>query len=156
MRRHALLSLALGAICLLAAPAAAQWPPDTLRNLQVLPDTLPVPELTRLMAGFTRALGVRCSTCHVGEENRPLATYDFASDEKPLKRKAREMLRMKQDLNRILSAHTGKPIEQVQTDTDRDYFMSGEEARSYGIVDNVIAKRDDLGGGTATEKKDDA
>jgi len=69
---------------------------------------------------------------------------------------AREMLRMKQDLNRILSAHSGKPIEQVQTDTDRDYFMSGEEARSYGIVDHVIAKRDDLGGRAATEKKDDA
>jgi ATP-dependent Clp protease, protease subunit len=65
---------------------------------------------------------------------------------------AREMLRMKQDLNQILSAHTGKPIEQVQTDTDRDYFMSGEEARAYGIVDQVIAKRDDLGGGDATEK----
>ncbi len=65
---------------------------------------------------------------------------------------AREMLRMKQDLNQILSAHTGKPIEQVQTDTDRDYFMSGEEARVYGIVDQVIAKRDDLGGGSATEK----
>ena len=65
---------------------------------------------------------------------------------------AREMLRMKQDLNQILSAHTGKPIEQVQTDTDRDYFMSGEEARAYGIVDHVIAKRDDLGGGGATEK----
>jgi len=64
---------------------------------------------------------------------------------------AREMLRMKQDLNRILSHHTGKPIEQVQIDTDRDYFMSGEEAKTYGIVDNVIAKRDDLGGG-ATEK----
>lgn len=64
---------------------------------------------------------------------------------------AREMLRMKQDLNRILAHHTGKPIEQVQTDTDRDYFMSGEEAKTYGIVDNVIAKRDDLGGG-ATEK----
>jgi ATP-dependent Clp protease, protease subunit len=65
---------------------------------------------------------------------------------------AREMLRMKQDLNRILSHHTGKPIEQVQIDTDRDYFMSGEEAKTYGIVDNVIAKRDDLGGGGATEK----
>jgi len=69
---------------------------------------------------------------------------------------AREMLRMKQDLNRILSVHTGKPIEQVRTDTDRDYFMSGEEARSYGIVDHVIAKRDDLGGGAAAEKKNDA
>ena len=69
---------------------------------------------------------------------------------------AREMLRMKQDLNRILSIHTGKPVEALQTDTDRDFFMSGEEARDYGIVDHVIAKRDDLGDGAATEKKDDA
>ena len=69
---------------------------------------------------------------------------------------AREMLRMKQDLNRILSIHTGKPVEALQTDTDRDFFMSGEEARAYGIVDHVIAKRDDLEDGAATEKKDDA
>lgn len=70
---------------------------------------------------------------------------------------AREMLRMKQDLNNILSVHTGKPVEQLQTDTDRDYFMSGEEARAYGLVDHVIAKRDDLGEKkAATEKKDDA
>ena len=69
---------------------------------------------------------------------------------------AREMLRMKQDLNRILSIHTGKPVEALQTDTDRDFFMSGEEACAYGIVDHVIAKRDDLGEGAATEKKDDA
>lgn len=69
---------------------------------------------------------------------------------------AREMLRMKQDLNRILSIHTGKPVEALQTDTDRDFFMSGEEARAYGIVDHVIAQRDDLGNGAATEKKDDA
>jgi len=68
---------------------------------------------------------------------------------------AREMLRMKQDLNRILSIHTGKPVEALQTDTDRDFFMSGEEALAYGIVDHVIAKRDDLGDGAATEKKDD-
>lgn len=69
---------------------------------------------------------------------------------------AREMLRMKQDLNRILSFHSGKPIEQVQQDTDRDYFMSGQEACDYGIVDQVIARRDDISGGPATEKKDDA
>jgi ATP-dependent Clp protease protease subunit len=69
---------------------------------------------------------------------------------------AREMLRMKQDLNNILAVHTGKPIEQLQTDTDRDYFMSAEEASSYGIVDHVITKRDDLGGGAATENEDDA
>jgi ATP-dependent Clp protease, protease subunit len=69
---------------------------------------------------------------------------------------AREMLRVKQDLNRILSAHTGKPVDELKTDTDRDYSMSGEEARTYGIVDHVISKRDDLGDGAATEKKDDA
>jgi ATP-dependent Clp protease, protease subunit len=63
---------------------------------------------------------------------------------------------VKQDLNRILSAHTGKPVDELKTDTDRDYFMSGEEARTYGIVDHVISKRDDLGDGAATEKKDDA
>ncbi len=68
---------------------------------------------------------------------------------------AREMLRVRQELNRILSVHTGKPVEALKTDTDRDYFMSGEEARTYGIVDHVIAKRDDLGEGAATEKKDD-
>jgi ATP-dependent Clp protease protease subunit len=57
---------------------------------------------------------------------------------------AREMLRMKNDLNRILSEHTGKPMEQVQIDTDRDHFMSGVEAKAYGIVDNVIVQRGDI------------
>jgi len=85
---------------LLDAPAArAQWPPDSLTNLQVLPADIGVGELTRLMAGFTRALGVRCSTCHLGEESQPLADYDFASDDKELKRKAREMLRMVEEIN---------------------------------------------------------
>jgi ATP-dependent Clp protease protease subunit len=66
---------------------------------------------------------------------------------------AREMLRMKSDLNRILSSHTGKPIEQVQADTDRDYFMSGKEAKEYGIIDNVIVRRDDMDSGQKTESK---
>jgi hypothetical protein len=46
------------------------------------------------MFGFTRALGVRCSYCHKGEEGKPVSTYDFASDENPNKNRAREMLRM--------------------------------------------------------------
>jgi len=57
---------------------------------------------------------------------------------------AREILRMKETLNLILVAHTGKNLEQISKDTDRDYFMSGEEAREYGIVDHVIKSRDDL------------
>ena len=58
---------------------------------------------------------------------------------------AKEMLRMKDELNQILATHSDKPIEQVQKDTDRDYFMSGTEAQAYGIVDHVITSRDDLG-----------
>jgi ATP-dependent Clp protease protease subunit len=51
---------------------------------------------------------------------------------------AREILRTKDTLNRILAYHTGQSLEKVQADTDRDFFMSGEEAREYGIVDEVI------------------
>ncbi len=69
---------------------------------------------------------------------------------------AKEMLRMKEDLNQILAKHSGKPMEQIQKDTDRDYFMSGEEAQAYGIVDHVITSRDDLGnGGDAAESEND-
>jgi ATP-dependent Clp protease protease subunit len=51
---------------------------------------------------------------------------------------AREILRMKETLNAILSFHSGQPLEKIQTDTDRDFFMSGDEAKEYGIVDEVI------------------
>jgi ATP-dependent Clp protease protease subunit len=57
---------------------------------------------------------------------------------------AKEILRMKERLNQILVAHTGKQMADIQKDTDRDFFMSGEEAKKYGIVDHVIANRDDL------------
>jgi len=51
---------------------------------------------------------------------------------------AREILRIKDTLNSIFAYHTGQPLEKIQADTDRDFFMSGEEAREYGIVDEVI------------------
>lgn len=57
---------------------------------------------------------------------------------------AKEILRMKETLNKVLSFHTGKDLEQIQNDTDRDFFMSGKEAKDYGIVDHVITSRDDL------------
>ncbi len=57
---------------------------------------------------------------------------------------AKEILRLKEALNGILKAHTGKGLEQISKDTDRDYFMSGQEAKEYGIVDHVISSRDDL------------
>jgi tetratricopeptide (TPR) repeat protein len=91
--------LTAGLTIALPTTTAAQWPPERLENLKVLPDTIPVPQLVDLMAGFTRALGVRCTHCHVGEESQPLSAYDFPSDEKLPKRKAREMLRMVQAIN---------------------------------------------------------
>lgn len=57
---------------------------------------------------------------------------------------AKEILRMKAALNLILKSHTGKDLDQISKDTDRDYFMSGQEAKDYGIVDHVISSRDDL------------
>jgi ATP-dependent Clp protease protease subunit len=51
---------------------------------------------------------------------------------------AREILRVKEILNRILANHTAQSIEKIQADTDRDFFMSGEEAKEYGLVDEVI------------------
>ncbi len=55
---------------------------------------------------------------------------------------AKEILRLRDDLNQILVNHTGRPIEQIQRDTDRDFFMSGAEAKEYGLVDEVILERD--------------
>jgi ATP-dependent Clp protease, protease subunit len=65
---------------------------------------------------------------------------------------AKEILRMKDALNQILVAHSGKNLEQIQRDTDRDYFMSALEARDYGIIDHVIASREDLDHLGKTEK----
>jgi len=57
---------------------------------------------------------------------------------------AKEILRMRDTLNNVLAFHTGNDLKRIQEDTDRDFFMSGEEARDYGIVDHVILNRDDL------------
>lgn len=57
---------------------------------------------------------------------------------------AKEILRMKETLNKILAYHTGKNLEQIQLDTDRDFFMAGDEAKEYGLIDHVIINRDDL------------
>jgi len=54
---------------------------------------------------------------------------------------AREILRLREELNRILVEHTGRDVEQIQRDTDRDFYMSGHQAREYGMVDEVIASR---------------
>lgn len=54
---------------------------------------------------------------------------------------AKEILRLKQDLNQILAEHTGQPVEKVEQDTDRDYYMTSSQAKEYGIIDEIIVKR---------------
>lgn len=54
---------------------------------------------------------------------------------------ARDILKTKQTLNKILAERTGQPLEKIERDTDRDYFLEAEEAKAYGLVDQVIAKR---------------
>jgi ATP-dependent Clp protease protease subunit len=56
---------------------------------------------------------------------------------------AKEILRMRDRLNEILAMHTGKPVESITKDTDRDFFMSAAEARDYGLVDDVVKSRRD-------------
>ncbi|MGD0016258.1 MAG: ATP-dependent Clp endopeptidase proteolytic subunit ClpP [Verrucomicrobiia bacterium] len=60
---------------------------------------------------------------------------------------AKEILRLRERLNEILALHTGKPVEAIAKDTDRDFFMSAAEARDYGVVDEVVKSRRE------TEKK---
>jgi len=54
---------------------------------------------------------------------------------------AREILRLKEELNHILADLTGQPIAKISSDTERDYFMTGEQAKQYGIIDEIIVKK---------------
>jgi len=54
---------------------------------------------------------------------------------------AKEILSIKDKLNRLLAEHTGQPLVQIEQDTDRDNFMSAEEAKSYGLIDQVLSRR---------------
>ncbi len=63
-----------------------------------------------------------------------------------VERQVEFMFKLKKRLNRILAFHTGKPIEQVERDADRDYYMTADEAKAYGLVDEVVKSRKELKG----------
>jgi ATP-dependent Clp protease protease subunit len=54
---------------------------------------------------------------------------------------AREILKTREQLNRILADRSGQPLEKIQADTERDYYMTSDEAKTYGLIDQVISKR---------------
>ncbi len=94
------------------------WPARA-RNLKILPRKTPPDQLRGVMTGFTRALGVKCSHCHVGEAGRPRSAYDFASDANPKKRIARGMMKLTKEVNEELGeiselAHSGPRSSRVQ------------------------------------------
>lgn len=97
-------SIALSLVLLgpVSQPAWAQgrwsWP-EKPENVQVLGEDTGGQRLRAVMTGFTRALGVRCNHCHVGEEGQPFTEWDFASDDRPAKQTARLMLRMMETIN---------------------------------------------------------
>ncbi len=66
---------------------------------------------------------------------------------------AREILKVREQLNKIMSLHTGKPIELIQQDTERDRFMSSLEAKEYGLIDDVLSERKNLGDVTTGNNK---
>jgi ATP-dependent Clp protease protease subunit len=57
---------------------------------------------------------------------------------------AKEILRMREELNKILAKHTGQPLDRIIKDSDRDFFMSAEEAKDYGLVDEVLGSYKDI------------
>ena len=98
------------------SPATAQprwsWP-EKGKNLKVLPKNTSADGLRDVMVGFTRSLGVRCSHCHVGEEGKPLDTYDFVSDQNEKKVVARGMLKMVAKVKKELESIQPKKAERV-------------------------------------------
>lgn len=68
-------------------------------------------------------------------------TYGQASD---IDIHAKEILRLREKLNKILSAHTGRPIKKISADTDRDNFLDADQALEFGIIDRVISKREQV------------
>ncbi len=117
------------------------------KNLKVLPKDIGSKELSETMKGFATGLGLRCESCHVGEPNTPLDTFDFASDDKPMKQKARLMLRMQNAINdqhvaslneiesgervpvRCVTCHRGRPKPKlIEDELDEQLARSGAEA----------------------------
>ena len=107
MRRAVIGALLAAASVGASVSAEAQgFPPSKFQNLQIFPPDAGPAVVIAAMKNFTRALGVRCQFCHVGEEGMPLEKFDFASDTKPTKQLARAMMRMSAEIN----GHVAKAI----------------------------------------------
>lgn len=126
------------------------------QNLQVLPEDISSKELSETMKGFATGLGVRCENCHVGEAGKPLETFDFKSDEKPMKDEARVMIKMVRAINeeyvasldeiekaehrvpvRCVTCHRGRERPELIEDVMNEELAEGD-------VDTAVAKYSEL------------
>ena len=102
-------------------------------------------EVKKLIAGPTVYI---CDECI--ELCNDIIAEEYGQDESPTPSsrvpKPREILKLRERMNEILAEHTGKPLAQIAADTERDYHMSGDEARAYGLVDKVVRERSDTAG----------
>lgn len=76
--------------------------------------------------------------------HQPLISGGLGGQASDIEIHARELIKLKQKLNEFLAQHTGQSLETIERDTDRDYFMSAEEAKAYGLIDAVITTRADV------------
>ena len=76
--------------------------------------------------------------------HQPLISGGLGGQASDIEIHARELLKLKEKLNQMLAEHTGKSLEQIERDTDRDNFMSAQEAADYGLIDKVITTRADV------------
>jgi len=83
--------------------------------------------------------------------HQPLGGYQGQATDVDIQ--AREILRLREELNGIMAAHTGQSIERINRDTERDFFMSGQQAKEYGLIDEVIYRRE-LGRGLSPVSRD--
>ncbi len=78
--------------------------------------------------------------------HQPLISGGLSGQASDIEIHAKELLKTKDKLNRLIAEHTGQPLEKVERDTDRDNYMTAEEAQEYGLIDQVLTSRDSLAG----------
>ena len=110
------------------------------------------PAVSTLCMGFAASMGAFLLAA--GEKGKRFCAAQFEGHDPPaagrrsqgqatdIEIHARDILKTREQMNRILAERTGQPLEKIARDTERDYFLSADEAKDYGLVDQVIAKRD--------------
>jgi tetratricopeptide (TPR) repeat protein len=134
----------------LAGPARAQGEEEKYKNLKVLPKDISHAELRGVMSAFTRALGVRCVYCHVGQEGKPIRDEDFQKDDKLTKTKARAMMVMVHDIN---ENYLAKIDSRAEPPVKVECFTCHRGGQLPRTLQDVLLTAYDSGGLDSTEAR---